>query len=70
MRTARISRPDALYDAPIASRNFDEANRAILNPIDCDGALDVNIAKSTDNLKFAQLKGYGIFGNIQIRAQI
>ena len=43
MMIARISRPDALYDASISGQTFAVEDHAIQNPIDFDEFTDVNI---------------------------
>ena len=62
MRIARISRHCALYDASISAQTSEAAGHVVLNPIYSDEVIDVNMAKTTENPKFARIEGYwGIF---------
>ena len=60
-RIARIAMPDALYDASVSARTFAAQEQVILNPIAIGDVVDANIPKSTENLKYAQARGYDGF---------
>ena len=53
---ARINRHDALYDASFAAQTFDEAGQVRLSPIDFEEIADVDLAKSTGDVKFAHIE--------------
>ena len=60
-RISRISRPGALYDAPISAQTFEDVGRVLVNLIDFDGVVDAHVTKATGNLKFPQIRGYSEF---------
>ena len=59
MRISLISRHDALYGAPMSGKTSEEANQAILNPIDFEEVIYVNIAKEGGDIKFPTSKNMG-----------
>ena len=58
---SRIALPGALYDASISVQTCGEVEQGILNPVDIDNLVDVNIAKSTADIKFPHIQGYSGF---------
>ena len=61
IRTSRIARRGALYDASSSALKCGEIEQVITNPIGFEEIVDVGIAKAAGDSKFAHVEGYGEF---------
>ena len=61
MRISRIARPGALYEASVASRNFEDVSRALSNPSVSEEVGGADVTNFEENLKRGRIPGFSGF---------
>ena len=58
MRSARIERPESLYDSSSSAKTFETIGESIINPIDFEEVADVNLTKELEAHSYSRLPDF------------